>query len=69
MTLKNLIDKLTDTDGIVVVVDNHGNVEGAYVDREHFNEYQNCKVKTIRLAEYETTIVTVSGSIKGEKKK
>ena len=69
MTLKNLIDKLLDTGGLVVVVDNHGKVEGAYVDREHFNEYQNCKVKTISLSEYETMIVTVSGSIKGEKKK
>lgn len=68
MKLKNLIDKLMDTDGLVVVVDNHGNVEGAYVDREHFNEYQNCKVKTISLSEYETMVVTVDRNSKGEEK-
>lgn len=66
MTLKNLIDKLMDTDGLVVVVDNHGNVEGAYDDREHFNEYQSCEVKSIYLSGYETMVVTIDGNSKGE---
>ena len=68
MTLKNLIDKLMDTGGLVVLVDDHGNVEDAYDDREHFNEYQSCEVESIYLTGYETMVVTVYGNSKGEEK-
>ena len=66
MVLKELIDKLMDPGGLVVVVDDHGNVEGAYDDREHFNEYQSCEVESIYLDGYETMVVTVDGNSKGE---
>lgn len=66
MVLKELIDKLIDTGGLVVLVDEHGNVEGSYDDREHFNEYQSCEVESIYLTGYETIVVTVDGNSKGE---
>ena len=53
MVLKELIDKLMDTGGLVVLVDDNGNVECAYDDREHFNEYQSCEVESIYLTGYE----------------
>ena len=66
MVLKELIDKLMDTGGLVILVDNHGNIEGSYDDKEHFNEYQSCEVCSIYLTGYETIVVTVDGNSKGE---
>ena len=64
MVLKELIDKLMDTGGLVLLVEDHGNVEGSYDDREHFNEYQSCEVESIYLDGYETMVVTVDGNSK-----
>lgn len=69
MTLKYIIDKLWGTDGLVLVVDNHGNVEGSYDDKKHFNEYQSCKVESIYLTGYETMVVTVDGNSKEQEKR
>lgn len=66
MVLKELIDKLMDTGGLIIVVDGHENTAESYTDKKHFDEYQNCEVETISLAEYETMIVTLSGSSKGD---
>lgn len=70
MTLKDIIDKLMDADDLVLVIDNHGNVEGAYYDdKEHFNEYQSCKVESIYLTGCETMVVTVDGNSKEQEKR
>lgn len=63
MLLKDIIGKLVDIDGLVIIVEDCGNVIGIYTDRGHISEYENCQVETIGVAEYGTLIVTVDASV------
>jgi hypothetical protein len=62
MTLRNVIEKLSDWVNIKVIVSEYGNVIVTYDDANHINDYLDCNVEIIDTSEDGTLIVTVDDS-------
>ena len=62
MTLRDVIEKLSDWVNIRVAVRKYGNVIVTYDDANHINDYLDCNVEIIDTTEDGTLIVTVDYS-------
>ena len=62
MTLRDVIEKLSDWVNIRVAVSKYGNVIVTYDDANHINDYLDCNVEIIDTIEDGTLIVTVDGN-------
>ena len=62
MTLRDVIEKLSDWVNIRVAVSKYSNVIVTYDDANHINDYLDCNVEIIDTTEDGTLIVTVDDS-------
>ena len=69
MTLRDIIEKLTEWVNIRVVISEYGNVIVTYEDAEdadHINNYLDCEVEIIDTTEDGTLVIVVDDSTREE---
>lgn len=69
MTLRNIIEKLTEWVNIRVVISEYGNVIVTYEDpkdADHINDYLDCEVEIIDTTEDGTLVIVVDDSTREE---
>lgn len=62
MTLRDIIEKLTEWVNIRVVISEYGNVIATYEDADHINNYLDCEVEIIDTTEDGTLVIVVDDS-------